>query len=239
MRSSYSHLKEKAIKLRKEGLSYGTIAKKLGISKSTASAWLYTIELTTEQRKKLNANQAIHLNTGPHSQRARREKEIQDILDQAALEIKNPISLESYRLFGAALYWAEGNKVSDFTITNSDPLLIAFMTQWFCKTFMLTPKNLKAHLNIYPQQNDSDLKKFWSNLTGIPLKKFGKSFVKPLNKNYKKNTLYYGTIKIRVEKGTNFRHQVFGWINAVLKNTKINVESVERKWYKLRDNKRP
>ena len=88
----------------KKGFSYGTIAKKLGISKSTASSWLGTITLTVEQRKKLNANQTIHLNTGPNSQKSRREKEVKNILIQAALEIQKPISLESYRLFGAVLY---------------------------------------------------------------------------------------------------------------------------------------
>ena len=110
------------------------------------------------------------------------------------------------------------------------------MCQWFCKTFKIQPKNLKAHLNIYMNQNDLEIKNFWSDLTKIPLKNFGKSFIKPTNKNYKSNNLYYGTIKIRVFNGTNFRHRVFSWINTVLKKEKINVETIQRKWYKLKDN---
>jgi transcriptional regulator with XRE-family HTH domain len=236
MNKGYGILKNKAIQLRKNGLSYGDIAKKLDISKSTASLWLHDIQLTPLQRKKLNANQAVHLNTGPHSSYERRKNQIQKIQDKAENEISFPLTKDAYKLFGAALYWAEGNKVNDFTITNSDPLLIQFMCQWFYKIFDIKPSHLKAHLNIYTNQNDIQIKKFWSDITKIPLSQFGKSFIKPVNKNYKKNTLYYGTIKVRVAKGTDLRYRVFGWINTVLKDAKIDVERIERKWYKLQDN---
>lgn len=228
-------LKQKSRILRRKGLSYNQIAKELSVGKSTARYWCQDIILSKKLHDRIYNKTLEILSKGPKSSHERRKREIEKINKDAEDEIKFPLDENTYKLFGAALYWAEGNKVNDFTITNSDPLLIAFMTQWFCKIFNITPNNFKAHLNIYPQQNDSDLKKFWSKITGIPLEKFGKSFVKPINKNYKKNTLYYGTIKVRVEKGTNFRHRVFGWINAVLKNTKIDVELIERKWYKLKD----
>jgi hypothetical protein len=69
------------------------------------------------------------------------------------------------------------------------------MVRWLKRVFGISPNFLKAWLNIYPQQNELELKQFWSQLTGIPLENFGKSYIKPPNKNYKKNTLYYGTIK--------------------------------------------
>jgi len=94
-------------------------------------------------------------------------------------------------------------------------------------------KNLKARLNIYPQQNELEIKKFWSQLTGIPLENFGKSFIKPLNKNYKKNTLYYGTIRIEVPRGTDMRHRIFGWIKAVLHEISSKTESTQQEWKRL------
>lgn len=228
--------KKEAQMLRRKGLSYNEIGKKTGISKSTVKYWCKDIILKPKDRERLYTKQIEMLSKGPKSSHDRRQKEINKIMINAENEIDFPLHKDVYKLFGAALYWAEGNKVSDFTITNSDPLLIQFMTQWFCKTFDVTPHDLKAHLNIYPQQDNLKIKKFWSEITGIPLAKFGKTFVKPVNKNYKKNTLYYGTIKIRVNKGTDFRYRVFGWINAILKNIKIDVGITERKWYKLRDN---
>lgn len=232
-------LKTKAVKFRKMGLSYGEIKKKLNVSKATLSFWLKNVPLTEEQRNRLYTKQVAILSRGPQSQKERRLREINKILGEAEKEIKFPLSEEAFILFGTALYWAEGRKSGDFEITNSDPNLIIFIVKWFNKVFGIFPDRLSARLNIYPQQNDLEIKKFWADLTGIPLINFGKSYVKPLNKNYKKNNLYYGTIKIRVQKGTDMKYRVYGWIKAVLKefNEKLNI--TERKWTSLKETPRP
>lgn len=231
--------KQKARRLRKSGLSYKEIAGKLNIGKSTAKLWCCDVVLNVEDKKRLYNKQIEVLSRGPNSSHERRQREINTILENAGREIKLPLSLDTYRLVGAALYWAEGNKTTHFSITNSDPYLVKFVVQWMSDVLKISPKNLKAHLNIYPQQNESEIKKFWSDTTEIPLQNFGKSFIKPVNKGYKKNTLYYGTIKIRAFRGTDFRYRVFGWIDAVLKNTKTKVENVEKKWHNLKNYKRP
>ncbi len=231
--NNHNILKVKAIKLRKTGLSYGDISKKLNVSKSTLSYWLKDIALTKEQQNKLYTKQILILSKGPQSQKERRKREIEKILKEAENEILLPISLETFRLFGAALYWAEGSKTNGLKITNSDPCLVLFIVRWIEKIFNIPPKELKAWLNIYPQQNNSEIKQFWSELTGIPLEKFGKSFIKPLSKNYKKNNLYYGTISVRVPKGTNIRYKIFGWINMALKNINTDVKLTQKEWGKL------
>lgn len=232
-------LKAKAIELRKKGLSYGDIKKKINVSKGTLSFWLKDVLLTEEQRAKLYTKQVSILSRGPQSQKERRLREVNKILGEAEKEIKIPLSEETFRLFGAALYWAEGRKSRDFEITNSDPNLIILIVKWFCKVFGILPDRLSARLNIYPQQNDLEIKKFWADLTEIPLKNFGKSYVKPLNKNYKKNNLYYGTIKIRVQKGIDMRHRVYGWIRAVLKEFNEKIDITEKRWVSLKETSRP
>ena len=109
------------------------------------------------------------------------------------------------------------------------------MVKWFEKIFDVSPNKLRVWLNIYPQQNELEIKGFWSQLTGIPIENFGKSFVKPLNKNYKKNNLYYGTIKVVVPKGTDNRHRIFGWIKTVLSDISIKTESTQREWKRLQE----
>ncbi len=229
----YNALKAKSVKFRKEGLSYGEIRKKVNVSKSTLSYWLKDVPLKEEYKKRLYTNKILNLARGAQSQKERRLREIADIIKNSKKEIHNPISLESYRLFGAALYWAEGNKKSKLGITNSDPYLIVFMVKWFEKILKVPPVTLKAWLNIYPQQNDLSIKKFWSQLTGIPLENFGKSFVKPLSKNYKKNNLYYGTIQIKVPNGSDMRHRIFGWIKAILSNVAKKTELTQQEWKRL------
>jgi hypothetical protein len=229
----YNTLKIRAIKLRKTGLSYGDIKKKLNVSKSTLSLWLKGVELNEEQKKRFYTKRIEILSKGPQSQKERRKREIDKITIEAEKEVQNPVALETYRILGAALYWAEGSKTNGLKITNSDPHLILFMVRWFEKILGIAPSDLRAWLNIYPQQNDSEIKKFWSDLTGIPVKKFGKTFVKPLNKNYKKNNLYFGTISVMVPKGTDARCRIFGWIKAIMKDVNSKTEITQKEWHKL------
>ena len=146
---------------------------------------------------------------------------------------------KAYKLFGAALYWAEGSKTSHFSITNSDPYLILFMVKWFKKVFQVEPDQLRASLNIYSQQNERELKKFWSDLTEIPVKNFGRSYVKPPNKGYKKNNLYFGTIRVLVPKGTDMRHRTFGWIQGALQPIQQHIELTQKRWISLTNTNRP
>jgi len=238
-KEKYSKLKLKAIELRKKGWSYGEIKKEIPVAKSTLSHWLKTVPLTPEYRERLYTKQILMCARGGQSQRERRKKEIEKILKEAEKEIQLPLSFEFYRLIGAFLYWSEGSKTSGFAFSNSDPHFILFMIRWLKKVFGISPKNLKAWLNIYPQQNDLELKQFWSQLTGIPFENFGKSFIKPPNKNYKKNTLYYGTIRVKVHKGTDLRYRVFGLIKTVLKDIAPEVELKQKEWKSLKETSRP
>lgn len=239
MDKDYDALRITATRLRKRGLSYGEIRKKIGIPKGTLSLWLRAVPLKPEHRKRLYTKQVQILSRGPQSQKERRKREIESIVEEARRQIRSPLSREAHKLFGAALYWAEGSKTKNFEITNSDPYLIAFMVKWFEKIFNVSPKIMKAHLNIYPQQNEMEIKKFWSDITGVPIDRFGKSFIKPPNKGYKKNNLYYGTIKVRVPKGTDMKHQIFGWIQVALQDVAPKIKLTQRKWTHLANIKRP
>src|SRR3989344_74475 len=106
-------LKNKATKLRKSGLSYNEIRKEIGVSKSSLSLWLKDVPLNPEHKKRLYTKQIEVLSRGPNSQRERRIKEIEGIIKEAKNEIKLPIPLETLRLMGAMLYWAEGRKMKE------------------------------------------------------------------------------------------------------------------------------
>lgn len=234
----YKTLKQRAVKLRKNGLSYKEIKEKIPVAKSSLSLWLKSVPLKPEYRQRLYTKQIEVLSRGPNSQRERRKREIEKIIQEAAKEIKSP-SIETLRLFGAALYWAEGSKNKKFEITNSDPHLILFFVKWVEKVFKLSPLNFKIRLNIYPQQNEKKIKKFWSYLTGIPLENFGKTFIKPISSGYKKNNLYYGTAKVYIPKSVDNIHRVFGWIKTVLDDIPSQVDFVQKKWVSLTKVNRP
>jgi len=236
---SFSTLKKKALVLRRKGLSYNEIKRKVPVAKSTLSLWLKYIKLKPEYRQRLYTKQVQILARGPQSQKERRAREIEGIIKDAENEVSFPLATEAFRLMGAALYWAEGNKQGMCEVANSDPHLIVLMVKWFKSIFNISPAELKARLNIYPQQDDGKIKKFWSELTGIPIKNFGKSFIKPTSSGYKKNNLYYGTVKISVLKSVNIRHRIFGWISAVLKNFNPEVKLIQKRWESLTRIQRP
>lgn len=240
MRTAYPRsLKDKARNMRRKGRSYLEIARGVGISKSTAKLWCQDVALSAVHKKALYSKQVKALMRGPNSSHERRKQEINELLNVAESEVPEVLSPETVKFFGAALYWAEGSKRSHFAIVNSDPLLVKYFMFWIKMVFNISPNRVNARLNIHSGQDDKNMKKFWSDLTGIPIVNFGKSFTKPLNKKYKKNTLYYGTITLRVMKGTDYRIKVFGWIRGLMRLVSPEVENIERRWYKLREYKRP
>lgn len=231
-------LKERVIRLRQQGRSYGEIFKETNIPKSTLNYWLKEVELNSEQKARLYSKQINILSRGSKSQKERRMKVVNKIIEDSRLEIKLPLNDDYYKLIGVALYWAEGSKSKTMQITNSDPYLILFFVRWLKKVFNLEPFVLKASLNLYLQQNEGSIKQFWSNLTGIPVKNFGKTYFKPESKGYKKNNLYYGTLRLYVPKSTDMKYKMAGWLQALLENLQIDVKLLQQRWTKLGKTKR-
>jgi hypothetical protein len=238
-RKNYPLLKSHAIRLRKSGQSYREIRDAINVSKSTLSYWLKNIRLKQKHKERLYTKQVEILSRGSQSQKQRRKREVDEIIKKAEKEIRLPLSLAAYRLAGAFLYWAEGSKGKRFSLTNSDPHLILFVIRWIESIIKIPARNLKARLNIYPQQNEKEIKKFWSDVTGIPLNNFGKSYVKPFSKGYKKNNLYYGTIRVEIPKSTDIQYRIFGWIKCVLKKIDPEIKIKEHRWISLRKVSRP
>lgn len=231
--------KEKAVVLRKQGLSYGEIIKQVHVAKSSLSLWLKGIPLSDKDRKRLYTKNVHLMARGGQSQKERRKREVEAILATAAQEIDFPLSDETFRLMGAALYWAEGSKTGMFVFTNSDPHLILFMVRWIGKMFHIPARQLRGRLNIYQQQNDDEIKRFWSDLTGIPVTNFGKTFVKPMSTGFKKNNLYFGTMRIEVPKSVDLKHRTFGWVQAALQSVAPRIHLVQKRWQSLTEKQRP
>ena len=220
--------------LRSKGLSYQEIGTRLGIAKSTAKAWSGDVPLLPRHRRRLYTKQVAMLSHGPRSSHERRTREITTIIEAARAEVPHPLDPITYKLFGAALYWAEGNKTQHFAVTNSDPELIKFMVWWVHTTLGISPGQIKAYLNIHDKQDERSVKNFWSQRTGIPITNFGKSFIKPMGKGYRHNQLYHGTIKLIVPRGTDLRHRVFGWVQAALHGLTTNADRPEQRWLRSR-----
>ena len=217
-------MRKLATALRKKGLSYNEIREHVPVSKSSLSLWLKHVRLSPKHRARLYTKQIQILSRGTPSQVERRKREINLIIETARKDIMLPLSPETYRFLGAALYWAEGSKTRNFEIANSDPVLIAFMTQWFERMFNISTSTLKAYLNIYSQQNETDVKRFWSEITEYQLRTLGKVLSNPPIKDLRK-TIYITELLKYVPKGTDMRHKTLAWIQAALQDAVPTIES--------------
>ena len=129
-RLNWRKLKERAITLRSGGLSYNYILKKVPVAKSTISLWCRSVRLTPEQRKKLQEQSGKGSIKGIEAiQTMFWQKRCEAFVEGVNLS-HELISKDPRFVSGLMLYWAEGTKNSITAITNSDPRIIKFMTQW-------------------------------------------------------------------------------------------------------------
>lgn len=210
-----------AIKLRKTGRSYKEIKKELGVSRSTLSMWLRDIELTPKQKARLFKKQELFLYAGAKSQQRKRIERTEKIINQAKREFdgfsRNPIFLP-----GIMLYWAEGNKKTEsIKFSNSDPLMIKFMMRWFREICNVPEEKFRISLHIHELLSRKNVERYWSKLTGIPLKQFQKTFVKPTSLGQRRNILYNGTCVICIFDRNLFR-RIQGWKTGFLEKIGIN-----------------
>lgn len=216
--SRHWSLKEKAQHLRAKGLSYKEILRQVPVAKSSISLWCRDVPLTTAQRKRLWEKR-------DHSLKG--IKAIQQMFWRRRCEafargVAQCPKLDRTARFiaGLMLYYGEGDKArGSAAIANSDPRIIRYTVSWLQEFFGVRPTEISIHLHLHSGQDEEKMKRYWSRLTGVPLKNFQKSFVKPEGSGYRKNVLHYGTIRLTVRRAgsTYLLFQILGGISQFLK----------------------
>lgn len=214
-------LKEKAQKLRKQGLSYLEIRQQIPVSKDTLSRWCKDIPLTKEQQERLLQNKLYGQKkaslVAAENKREARIQRTQEIKAKARKDIKK-LGMRDQFMLGIALYAAEGDKMDGKGgFTNADPQLISFMTQWLLSYPKISMNRLRGAIWLHEGLSEPRAKEYWSQLTGIPLEQFRKTYIakdKRDSKKVRKNIHEYGVFAIRFS-DSNAHRQIMGWISAV------------------------
>lgn len=226
-------LKEKAIKLRVEGLSYSEIRKQVKVSKSSLSLWLRSVGLTKRQKQRLTEKKWAAIRRGWEKWKNQRIKKTNIVNEEAAKQIKKiKKTEEKLFLMGIMLYWAEGAKEKKYRLgqgvsfSNSDFKMIKLFIGWL-KDCLKIPED-RINFDIYIHDNSvhrmNEVRLFWSKVTGFSLEKFGKIYfkkhkVKTLRKNIKNN--YYGLLRVKVTKSTYLNRKIAGWIEGICNKWEI------------------
>ena len=85
------------------------------------------------------------------------------------------------------------------------------MIKWFCRYFGVSVNEISLHLHLHSGQDEEKMKDYWSQLTGVPIQNFYKSFIKQEGSGYRKNVLYNGTVKIQIHRESTYSlFKIFG-----------------------------
>lgn len=213
-------LKEKAIDYRKKGFSYNMISQKIGVSKSTLSDWLNRIPFSPN--KELIKRIGLAKLKSASFKHKQKMDEITEMRIFAEKEL-GKITERDLWILGIGLYLGEGNKsYENIGFSNSDPEIIKILVAWFKKNCRLKNENFNPYIHAYPDNDIGKTLSYWSKITRIPKKQFGKTIVdKRTDKlRVKRRSLPYGTIDLRIrslgkkEFGRRLHRRIMGWIES-------------------------
>lgn len=177
MKSRWFEYKEKAVLLRKQGLSIREIESSLGIPRSNLSAWLKDVELNDEQKTRLkhNADLALVKARVKANQWHREQKQLRlQRAEDEAKTVLNRIKIDQdiVELALAMLYLGEGCKNNTTSIGNSNPLILKFFLAILTNKYKLDPSKIRYDLHIRADQNPVEIKEYWSRELGLPIEYF-------------------------------------------------------------------
>lgn len=189
--------KHHAIELRKKGYSIKEVSKEMGITQSTSSLWLRDINLNPAAQERLRHRRIYGQYITSLIWKQKRESSSLKANIEAQHILTNIIfTPEISLIICASLFWAEGSKNRNSVIfTNSDPEMIKVFLSTFRCAFTLNEYKFRCLVHIHDYHDDKETKKFWSELTGIPLTQFNKSYRKPHTEKRKRPN-YPGCIRI-------------------------------------------
>lgn len=169
--------------MRLDGSSFSEINQKLKVPKSTLSLWVKDIPKPqnmyfTNQKEWLDKIRIL----AAKANRAKRQKVIKTIELEVEKDVKDWNSFSSKEMqktILAVLYWAEGTKGRQvLQFANTDPRLILLFVTLLRKAFVIDETKLRVRLHLHYYHKEKEVKGFWSNLLGIPLSQFNKTYRK-------------------------------------------------------------
>ncbi len=215
-----SKLRQKSIEMRREGYSVKEIADTLSVAKGSVSTWVKDVTLTLQQ--KLRLKNKTH---SPDVIEKRRQSRLKNEFNKKTLAIAEAskeirkIDKDMLKMIGIALYWGEGGKTMTgmARISNSDPAIIKIGLRFFREICNVEENRFFVHIHIHSVEAVQRAEKYWSNITGIPISQFYKTYtIKSKGSKNLRQTLQYGTIDVGVC-DTKLLLKILGWIEGLKK----------------------
>ncbi len=206
--------RERAVELRKNGLTYPELSKVLGVSKGSLNRWLKDIfHIATQERLDRRRLASVQNGRTLHDRKIVR---VEAIKRAAKSEIRD-IDHQTLRILGVVAYWCEGSKTEDSLVkfTNSDESLIKLMMKWFRMVCNVRDDKFRIYLRLHADVDRNEAEDYWSETTGIPRSQFYRTAIKESGSSGKRNNyLPYGVASITIC-DTELFYRIRGWIDGV------------------------
>lgn len=224
----YIEEKKKAISLRKEGRSLSYISKVLAVSKGSVSAWVRSVVVDIEKKNALNERGKM-IAIAALAQHAQSRTAL--AINRALLirqKAKNEIGrmdIQTLRIVGAALYWAEGYKREyghskaktshAVSFANTDPQMIMIFLDFLKRVCGVRNEKIRLQILVHAGTDQEKVLCYWMNITNLPKENFTKLYVRKYVERLRQfHILEHGTVQIRVYDTTLF-HRIMGWISGL------------------------
>lgn len=223
--------KEKAILLRKQGMSYKQIREELGVPISTSAYWFKNKPWSQKIKARLSAEvswsnpKAIKLLALANRERWKNKHEEYRM---AAVKEFQKYKKDPLFLAGIMLYWGEGEKQpksSVVRLSNSEPEMIKIFNLFLTKTLQISPEKTYAWLLLYPDLIDSVQKNFWGKATGLSIEQFKNSVY--IKGRHPTKRLSYGVCTIAVNSRA-LKERILKWLELYQDYLKSHSFSLEK-----------
>src|SRR3989344_2603997 len=217
----YTNLKNTALGMRKEGLSYAEIKEKVPVSKSTLSKWFREVKLSPVQKSRLQQKRAEAAKRGAEKKVVRTLRSIEEIKKNSSREI-GKISKRELWLMGVVLYWKNGNK-NDLKkgahFTSADPDQIKMFLKWLYEVGGLKDEELIFDIFLTGTDTPDGAINFWSGITGFSKDSFQHIYRHKKRHRKSKRQVQKNSenelLRIRVRASSMLARQISGWIEGL------------------------
>lgn len=109
------------------------------------------------------------------------------------------------KIIGATIWWTEGTRprydkrwgnirINTIDVTNTNPEIIVMFLLFLRNDIKIDENRLKLQLQIHVGDNQTEIEKYWSEITKIPKSRFNKTIIRPKGNKIGKSK---GTCKVR------------------------------------------
>lgn len=211
-----------ALRLRKQGKTYGEILKEVQVAKSTLSVWLREVDLSKKQIQVITVKKLEAQKKGALARKSQRLIRTADIFAKSKIEL-GAISKRDLFILGVALYWAEGSKEravqpgSGIQFANSDPKMVHLFARWLTVFAEVSVENITVdlYLHVNHKHRLEEVVRFWETETQLSVTH---TFYKRHNpKTPRKNSgeNYHGLVVLKVRSSSHIVRRLAGLVRAI------------------------